>query len=479
MQQPHYSGTGWTRACRTGGMAVVWICGLWGTISLASASDLAVESLQKEWHQLFPPPLTTGSPPPVPTCPPMAPFAIASKQFLLGQPAVQSSPRPAISLLRIRNYPPPIRQAHAACVKIITPYWHGAGVMVSSDGDVLTSYHLVAGASAVTVQMLDGRLFATTNVSSFSAVHDLALLHVDGGPFSFLPANRNTAPPSGKHLSIVGHPGELSWKLDAGSVIRLTPESGTDVLHFNADIGPGNSGGPIVDEEGNLCAIAACAATLADGSTVKVGVSTKAILSFLDSPRNPALLADLAAREKNLRTADFLQNLTLLTGEWMRDWLNAMSQVTLSHSNPGSNQATAPRIRFLNFERAAETSLKLLLLKTVMERCLDSSPSDPMLVASSRELIGTLNRLLECTTLLGNANGQTAFNLRLALGQVRQSRAQAMLQFSRAVYGLERTVSALEFDQANPTGLGRLETLRDLYSPPGRHFEISRSEGHL
>jgi hypothetical protein len=102
-----------------------------------------------------------------------------------------------------------------------------------------------------------------------------------------------------------------------------------------------------------------------------------------------------------------------------------------------------------------------------------------MLVASSRELIGTLDRLLECTTLLGNADGQTAFNLRLALGKVRQSRALAMLHFSRAVYGLERTVSAMEFDQANPTGFGRLETLRDLYSPPGRHFEISRSEGHL
>ncbi len=476
MQQPYYSSLGCTRALPTSGIAVVWLCGLLGLLAPASASTPTLESLQQEWHQIFP---ATFKPLVPPLRPPPAdgsPFSIAEKHFLLGWPLLSSLPSGSTSLLRIRNYPPPIRQAHAACVKIITPYWHGAGIMISASGDVLTSYHLVAGAPSVSVQMLDGRLLATTNVTAFSARHDLALLHVEGGPFTFLPANRVAPPASGEHLSIVGHPGELSWKLDPGSVIRLTSESGTEVLHFNADIGQGNSGGPIVDEAGQLCALTACAATLKDGSKVKVGISAKAIQDFLSSPRNPAALAEMAIGEKNRRTAELLQGLCLLTRDWMREWLNAMSQVTLTPAKPDANPLGERRVAVLNMERATEASLKFLLLKTVMAYCLDLSTPDPALIARGTELTGTLDRLLDCTRLLGEANGRTPADVQRVLGQIRNSRTQATLHFSRAVYGLEQAGDALEWEQVNPPVL-RLETLRDLYAPPSRYFETSRSEG--
>jgi hypothetical protein len=477
MQQTYDSGFGFKRTRPVSGAAVVWLCASLGLLSPASGANLTFEALQQEWRQLFPSTLKPLLPPLITAPAAGSPFSIAEKHFLLGLPHIQTAPSGGTSLLRIRNYPPPIRQAHAACVKIITPYWHGAGIMISADGDVLTSYHLVAGASAVTVQMLDGRLLATTNVASFSARHDLALLHVGGGPFTFLPANRETMTLPGDSLSIVGHPGGLSWKLEPGSVIRLTAESGTDVMHFSADIGQGNSGGPIVDEAGRLCAITACAATLEDGSKVKVGVSAKAIRAFLSSPRNPAVFADLATGEKNRRTAELLQSLCLLTEEWTREWLIAMSQVTLAPAKQAANQREEQRVVLLNMERAAKVSLKLLLLRTVMAHCFDPSTPDPSLITSGMELTDALNRLMECTLLLGEASGQTPTEMHLALGRFRQARTQATFHFSRAVYGLEHASHALEFDQESPPSYLRLETLRNQYAPPGRYYETSRSEG--
>jgi hypothetical protein len=399
------------------------------------------------------------------------------KDFLLAGPSEPAPAAPLTSLLRIRNYPPPVRQTHAACVKIITPQWHGAGVVISADGDILTSYHLVAGAPAVSVQMLDGRLLRVTKVLAASATHDLALLHIEDGPFAFLPVTPTTRPAVQSRLSIVGHPGEWSWKLDSGTVVRYNTESGTEVIHVDADIGRGNSGGPMVDEAGRLCAITACSATLADGSTVKVGVSAQAIAEFLSSPGTPLPLKELAAAEKNRRSAEFLQSLCLLTEEWMHDWLEAMGKVTLADARTPSKAPQEPRVAFLNTERAAEASLKLLLLKTMVARCIDRSTPDPALVASGSNLGLALDRLMDCTAILTQASGSTPTGVRTALEQVRQNHTLATLRFGQALTSLVPAGRTAELNRSNPSDFQRLETLRQHYAPPGSHHTNNGSEG--
>jgi hypothetical protein len=444
----------------------------------ARTGEPTLELLQQQLRQLFPP--VAEARVPSPTGRPIAPspHAITERSFLLANPTEQGAPAPFTSLLRIRNYPVPVRQAHAACVKIVTPYWHGAGVVISADGAVLTSHHLVAGAPALSVQLLDGRLLRVTNVVSFSALHDLALLHIDGGPFAFLPVLPETRPAPGDRLSIVGHPGEHSWKLDTGAVIRHQAEAGTDVIQVDAAIGRGNSGGPMIDEAGRLCAITACAAKLADGSTVKIGVSARAIAEFLAAPAHSASLPGLAVAEKTRRDAEFLQSLCLLTEEWMHDWLAAMGRVSLAaHAGAAPAVSQGPRIAFLNMEAAAEASLKLVLLKTLMARCLNRSTPDPALAAGSAELTGALDRLLDCTTLLSRATGGTPAEVRDAFDGVRQCRALATVQFGRALANLETAGRGAELDKSNPPEFSRLEVLRRQYAPPGSPPGTGHSKG--
>ena len=143
----HHSHHGFTRWLS---MAVAsFLCGL-SSASIGAMDPIA--ALQQELGAIFKThsDLTTYT-----TLSSEDPHAIIERKFLWARPP-DVLPLPlSISLRQIRSYAAPIRQAHAASVKIITPYWHGAGVVISAEGDILTSYHLVAGAPIVTVQTLD------------------------------------------------------------------------------------------------------------------------------------------------------------------------------------------------------------------------------------------------------------------------------------------------------------------------------------
>lgn len=441
----------------------------------AAAADPTVEALQDELRRVFP------LPPPVPAMQDRGlqvqdPFAIVQKEYLWAAPMEQAPTPRRVSLRQIRSYAAPLRQTHAACVKIITPYWHGAGVLISPSGDVLTSYHLLAGAPSVTVQTLDGRLYPVTNAAAFSAVHDLGLVRISGGPFVCLPVAPPAPPAAGQALSIVGHPGEVSWKLSSGTVIRRNADAGTDVLHFDSDIGRGNSGGPIVDESGRLLAITACAAKLADGSSVKIGVPASTIATFLAAPPNPASFADLGTLERNRRVAEFLRSLYVLMGDWMESWAAGMGNVALA-ATPGRDPGPGPRVALRNLERPAAESVTFLLLRSLMARCSAFADLDPGLRTSMDGFSGMLNHLVDCTTALGAAGGRSAGEIQQALAEARRHRTLAATQFGKALTRLDEFAARTDPAAGEAYRSRRWEALEKKYAPAGCHVDLNGPEG--
>jgi hypothetical protein len=452
------------------------LCGL--TCGTILAADPTLESLQRELRQIFP-----ASPTKNPSVSPGVatsadPYAIIEKDYLWAGTANPAERPRSTSLRQIRSYTPPIRQAHAACVKIITPYWHGAGIMISPTGDVLTSYHLVAEAPAITVQTLDGRLHPVTGIAAFSATHDLALLRVNGSSFVCLPVDREAPPATGQPLSIVGHPGGVSWKLSSGRMLRQAADDGSDVIHFDSDIGRGNSGGPVIDEAGRLCALTACAATLADGSTVKVGVSAKAMREFLASPRHDVSLPELAVLERNRRAAEFLQEVYLLMDEWMGAWLASMGEVSVSLSGRDATlPAAGRRVTFVNLQHAAGSSIQFLLLRSLMARSSELSDLNSQLKASMTDFSGVLGHLLACSAALSQAAGRSSSEARLALAQARQERALASRHFGAALVRLDTFSRGMALRETKPRRTGRLDSLVSKYVPGGCRVEINSPEG--
>ena len=161
----------------------------------------------------------------------------------------------------------------------------GSGVVLSSDGLILTNNHVVAGGgqdARLTVFFSDGSTAPATVVGA-DAVSDIAVIRVDGRndltPID-LGSSDNLA--VGQEVVAVGSPLGLQSTVTAGIVSALDRPVSTsgdsanqasviDAIQTDAAINPGNSGGALVDMEGRLIGINTAIAT-AGGQSGSIGL---------------------------------------------------------------------------------------------------------------------------------------------------------------------------------------------------------------
>ena len=165
----------------------------------------------------------------------------------------------------------------------------GSGVIVSSDGYILTAQHVIEGASKVTVTTTDGKTSTATVVGS-STTDDIALLKVEASGLAAAPIATSTAQ-AGQVVLAIGDPlGEYPGSVTLGIVSGTgrTIQVGdtttgatvtrTNLIQTDAALNEGNSGGPILNTRGEVIAIATATSTTAQGLAFATPVSTAASL---------------------------------------------------------------------------------------------------------------------------------------------------------------------------------------------------------
>jgi serine protease Do len=147
----------------------------------------------------------------------------------------------------------------------------GSGVIVSSDGYVLTNQHVVEGAQRVTVRLLDRREFAARVIGG-DASTDLAVLKIDAPALAPASLGNSDSARVGDWVFAVGNPlGEaLTFTVTSGIISakgrvldlpNRTAESIQDFIQTDAPINPGSSGGPLIDTRGQVIGINAAIAS--------------------------------------------------------------------------------------------------------------------------------------------------------------------------------------------------------------------------
>jgi S1-C subfamily serine protease len=140
------------------------------------------------------------------------------------------------------------------------PRGTGSGFVWDEQGDIVTNYHVIAGASEARVRLNDGRDYPATLVGA-SPFHDLAVLRVKvpSNPPPPLPLGSSRELRVGQRVYAIGNPFGLDWTLTTGIVSALdralNAEGGSTIEHLiqtDAAINPGNSGGPLLDSAGRL-----------------------------------------------------------------------------------------------------------------------------------------------------------------------------------------------------------------------------------
>ncbi len=140
----------------------------------------------------------------------------------------------------------------------------GSGVIVSSDGYVLTNYHVIEMADAIEVALNDGRKLKATVVGSDPET-DLAVLRIAapaGQETRFTPITlgRMDGVRVGDVVLAIGNPFGVGQSVTMGIVsalgrTQLGINTFEDFIQTDAAINPGNSGGALTDAAGNLIGI--------------------------------------------------------------------------------------------------------------------------------------------------------------------------------------------------------------------------------
>lgn len=199
------------------------------------------------------------------------------------QPSPSTSPHPASSARASTAAPSPlpvdaaagtlqdqfvvvVERVSPSVVVIQTDQGLGSGTVHDAQGDIVTNYHVVAGASTFQVTLADGRSAPARLVGAF-APDDLAVVRVGLGGLHPAAFGDSDALKVGDIVMAIGNPLGLQSSVTEGIVSalgrQLTEPGGVALppsIQTSAAINPGNSGGALVDLQGEVVGVPTLAA---------------------------------------------------------------------------------------------------------------------------------------------------------------------------------------------------------------------------
>jgi S1-C subfamily serine protease len=141
---------------------------------------------------------------------------------------------------------------------------HGSGVVLDDRGTILTSLHVVQGADEIKVVFADGTE-SDADIQATEPERDIAVLRTLEPPQFLIPATLGS--PDSLHVGdeaiVVGNPFGLRHSVTSGVISGLgrtfklpsTQEPVTGLIQFDAAVNPGNSGGPLLNRDGEVVGI--------------------------------------------------------------------------------------------------------------------------------------------------------------------------------------------------------------------------------
>lgn len=194
-----------------------------------------------------------------------------------------SGPRPPRQRMTVKEI---VERSKPAIVRIEADRERvGTGFIIRPDGVIATNLHVVAGASKISVRLLDGTTHDVARVLSVDADRDLTLLQIDAPrPVPYLELGDSDAVAAGDPVIAIGNPlGVLDYTVSDGliSSVRVLSEELT-ILQISAPISQGSSGGPLFNPYGEVIGVAT--AIFTGGQNLNFAVPSKYLRPMLAAP---------------------------------------------------------------------------------------------------------------------------------------------------------------------------------------------------
>jgi serine protease DegS len=151
----------------------------------------------------------------------------------------------------------------------------GSGVIVDGAGTIVTNQHVIAGAESIRVQLADGRISDATIVGQDPDT-DLAVLHLGMNKLPVMPMGRSDTLRVGDIVLAIGNPYGVGQTVTQGIVSatgrgQLGLATFENFIQTDAAINLGNSGGALIDANGDLVGINTAVLNRASGGPEGIG----------------------------------------------------------------------------------------------------------------------------------------------------------------------------------------------------------------
>ncbi len=200
---------------------------------------------------------------------------------------------PAFLAQAQKTTPDIYRDANPAVVEIEGEQKSGSGFMISSDGIVVTNYHVVAGEKTVSVRLTNGLELTTDEVLAEDQQLDIVILHINGKGFPKLRIGDSARVSPGDSVVVIGNPLGLNSSVSEGLISGIREIDGMKLLQISAPISPGSSGGPVLNHAGDV--IGVVRATIVGGQNLNLAIPANVVTSLMATGGSPKLLSALSA----------------------------------------------------------------------------------------------------------------------------------------------------------------------------------------
>ena len=171
------------------------------------------------------------------------------------------------------------------------PLLLGGGFFVQSNR-LVTSIHVLKGATRATIRTFDGQSYVIEGIVALNEGNDLALLQTNP-PANVCPLSlAATVASEGETVTLISALDDTSWKVSSGVTSDLWYIQGAgEYLRITAEVRHGNSGSPVVNDKGEVVAVAALFFEGSDELSFAVpGEIIKSLLTSSDKP-SPRLVS--------------------------------------------------------------------------------------------------------------------------------------------------------------------------------------------
>lgn len=164
-------------------------------------------------------------------------------------------------------------------VKVETDKGVGSGFFVDDRGTIVTNFHVIDRAKSISVCMSDGARYDVANIVDFDPYRDVAVLEIDMSGNDYLIRAKEYK--QGASVYAYGSPRNEDASFTSGTLSSVKRQLGLmECIQIDAAVNPGNSGGPVVNNRGEVLGINSYVRTDAENMNYAIKMETLDLLNM-------------------------------------------------------------------------------------------------------------------------------------------------------------------------------------------------------